>query len=183
MVYFGGYTEKQTSISNDSKFFKDAAALEKLFLPSEIHGTVENTVVDNSNTLKVPDNNPFKKRKCDEIQLVQVESIAEQVLVATDENLDILCFTPDNTPLESARKRRLSDIHSDQIAEQISGITEVEDSEILCINFESQGSVNSKPKKVTDGKRRGKTEKSKRSNSKSSENKNSSSILNFFPRV
>jgi hypothetical protein len=112
-------------------------------------------------------NNPFKKRKCDEIQLVQVQSIAEQVSVATDENFDILCLTPDNTPLEvldeSARKRRRSDIYSDQIADQISGITEVEDSDIMCINFESQGSVNSKPKKVIDGKRRGKTEKSKRS--------------------
>jgi hypothetical protein len=53
------------------------------------------------------------------------------------------------------------------MADQISGITEVEDSDIMCINFESQGSV-SKPKKVIDGKRRGKTEKSKRSNSKSS---------------
>jgi exonuclease-1 len=187
LVYFGGYTEKQISISNESKFLKDAAALEKLFLPSEIHGTVENTMVENSNTLKVPDNNPFKKRKCDEIQLVQVQSIAEQVSVATDENFDILCLTPDNTPLEvldeSARKRRRSDIYSDQIADQISGITEVEDSDIMCINFESQGSVNSKPKKVIDGKRRGKTEKSKRSNSKSSENKKSSSILNFFSRV
>jgi hypothetical protein len=57
-------------------------------------------MVENSNTLKVPDNNPFKKRKCDEIQLVQVQSIAEQVSVATDENFDILCLTPDNTPLE-----------------------------------------------------------------------------------
>jgi exonuclease-1 len=100
LVYFGGYTEKQISISNESKFLKDAAALEKLFLPSEIHGTVEKTMVENSNTLKVPDNNPFKKRKCDEIQLVQVESIAEQVSDATDENFDILCLTPDNTPLE-----------------------------------------------------------------------------------
>jgi exonuclease-1 len=167
---------------------KEAAALEKLTLPSEIHGTVENTMVENSNTLKVPDNNPFKKRKCDETQFVQIESIAEEVLVATDENLEILCLTtPDNTPLEvldkSARKRSLSDIHSDQIVEQVSGITEVEDSDILYINLESQGSVNSKPKKATDGKRRGKTEKSKRSNSKISENKKSSSILNFFSRV
>lgn len=89
---------------------KEAAALEKLTLPSEIHGTVENTMVENSNTLKVPDNNPFKKRKWDETRFVQIESIAEEVLVATDENLEILCLTtPDNTPLEvldkSARKK------------------------------------------------------------------------------
>jgi exonuclease-1 len=173
LVYFGGYTEMQTLVSNESKFLKEAVALDKLILPSEIHGTVENTMVENSNTLKFPDNNPFKKRKCDETQLVQIESIGEQVLVATVENLDILCLsTPDNTPLEvldkSARKRSLSDIHSDKIVEQVSGITEVEDLDILCINLESHGSVKSKPKKVTDGKGRGKTEKSKKSNGKSS---------------
>jgi hypothetical protein len=83
LVYFGGYTEMQTSVSNESKFLKEAVALDKLILPSEIHGTVENTMVENSNTLKFPDNNPFKKRKCDETQLVQIESIGEQVLVAT----------------------------------------------------------------------------------------------------
>lgn len=180
--------ENQISVSNESKYLKEATALEKLVVPSEILKTVEYSTVQNRNPLKVPDNNPFKKMKCDEIQLDQIESMTEEISVVTDvDNLDILCVTPYNsTPLEvldkSSRKRRLSDIHSDQIAEQVSEITEVEDSDILCINLESQESVSSKPKKVTDGKTRGKIEKSKRSNSKSSENKKNS-ILNFFSRI
>ena len=167
---------------------KEAAALEKLVMPLEIRKTVDSSMVKNRNPMKVPDNNPFKKMKCDEIQLDQIESMTEQVSVAIDvENFDVLCVTPySSTPLEvldkSSRKRRLSDICSDQTAEQVSGITEVEDPDILCINLESQESVNSKPIKATDGKRRGKTEKSMKSNSKSSENKKSS-ILNFFSRV
>ncbi|XP_050258721.1 exonuclease 1 isoform X1 [Quercus robur] len=179
--------EKQMSVSNEGKYLKEAAALEKLVMPLEIHKTVDSSMVQNRNPMKVPDNNPFKKMKCDEIQLDQVESMTEQVSVAIDvENFDVLCVTPySSTPLEvfdkSSRKRRLSDICSDQTAEQVSGITEVEDPDILCINLESQESVNSKPIKATDGKRRGKTEKSKKSNCKSSENKNS--ILNFFSRV
>lgn len=176
------------SVSNEGKYLKEAAALEKLVMPLEIHKTVDSSMVQNRNPMKVPDNNPFKKMKCDEIQLDQVESMTEQVSVAIDvENFDVLCVTPySSTPLEvldkSSRKRRLSDICSDQTAEQVSGITEVEDPDILCINLESQESVNSKPIKATDGKRRGKTEKSKKSNCKSSENKKSS-ILNFFSRV
>jgi exonuclease-1 len=187
-LYFDGFTENQISVSNESKYLKEATALEKLVVPSEILKTVEYSTVQNRNPLKVPDNNPFKKMKCDEIQLDQIESMTEEISVVTDvDNLDILCVTPYNsTPLEvldkSSRKRRLSDIHSDQIAEQVSEITEVEDSDILCINLESQESVSSKPKKVTDGKTRGKIEKSKRSNSKSSENKKNS-ILNFFSRI
>ncbi|KAK7844722.1 exonuclease 1 [Quercus suber] len=169
------------------KYLKEAAALEKLVMPLEIHKTVDSSMVQNRNPMKVPDNNPFKKMKFDEIQLDQIESMTEQVSVTIDvENFDVLCVTPySSTPLEvldkSSRKRRLSDICSDQTAEQVSGITEVEDPDIFCINLESQESVNSKPIKATDGKRTGKTEKSKKSNCKSSENKKSS-ILNFFSR-
>ncbi|KAG6672967.1 hypothetical protein I3843_16G087300 [Carya illinoinensis] len=178
-------SEKQMSVSNSSKYLKEAAALEKLIMPSEIHGTVEIPTVQNRNSLKVPDNNPFKKRKWDEIQLDPIESIT--VSFATDESLGILCVSPDNTPLKvldkSPRKRRLSDIQSDQTAGHVSGITDLGYSDTMCINLESQESVNSKPKRVTDGKRGGKTEKSKRGSSKSSENKKSNSILNFFSRV
>ncbi|XP_065634834.1 exonuclease 1 [Quercus suber] len=180
--------EKQMSVSNEGKYLKEAAALEKLVMPLEIHKTVDSSMVQNRNPMKVPDNNPFKKMKFDEIQLDQIESMTEQVSVTIDvENFDVLCVTPySSTPLEvldkSSRKRRLSDICSDQTAEQVSGITEVEDPDIFCINLESQESVNSKPIKATDGKRTGKTEKSKKSNCKSSENKKSS-ILNFFSRV
>ncbi|XP_040998489.1 exonuclease 1 [Juglans microcarpa x Juglans regia] len=180
-------SEKQRSVSNSSKYLKEAAALEKLILPSDIHGTVEIPTVQNRNSLKVPDNNPFKKRKWDEIQLDPIESITEQVSFATDESLGILCVTPDNTPLKvldkSPRKRRLSDIQSDQTAGHVSGITDLGYSDTMCINLESQESVNSKPKRVTDGKRREKIEKSKRGSSKSSENKKNNSILNFFSRV
>lgn len=176
--------EEPTSASNAYKILKEAEALEKLIQPSK---TVENTTVQSSNLVKVPDNNPFKKRKWEETHLDQIESITEQVSFATDGTLDILCLTPENTPFEvlgeSSRKRRLSDIHSDQIAEQVSGVTDVENSNILGIKSESQESVNSKPKKVTDRERRGKTEKSNRSSSKSTEDKKSRSILNFFSRL
>lgn len=111
-LHIDWFTEKQISDSNEGKYLKEAAALEKLVMPLEIRKTVDSSMVQNRNPMKVPDNNPFKKMKCGEIQLDQIESMTEQVSVAIDvENFDILCVTPySSTPLEvldkSSRKRR-----------------------------------------------------------------------------
>ncbi|KAL7192436.1 hypothetical protein ACSBR2_024300 [Camellia fascicularis] len=126
-----------------SKYLHEATVLEKLVCPLNARSTDENETAIDKIHLKVPDNNPFRKRKLVEVELDQCENVAEEV----------------------------------------SEVTQVENSEILCVTPESQESVDSKPIiKTSDGKMRAKNEKSKRRNCQSSENKKSS-ILNFFSRV
>ncbi|GMP32969.1 hypothetical protein CsSME_00006494 [Camellia sinensis var. sinensis] len=132
----------QKIVIEESKYLHESTVLEKLVCPLNARSTEENETAIDKIHLKVPDNNPFRKRKLVEVELDQCENVTEQV----------------------------------------SEVTEVENSEILCVTPESQESVDSKPIiKTSDGKMRAKNEKLKRRNCQSSENK--SSILNFFSRV
>lgn len=178
---------KEVSVSCERSYLNEDAALQKLLLPLKDHETIQ---VPDDIPLKVPNNNPFKKRKLDEKQLDQIKSNPKEVLVVTDiEKLDVLCITPDiilpKAPENNnSGKRKLHSNQLDQrqsISKEVSVITEVEDTN-LHVTTESQESVNSKPKKVSKGKARSKTEKKKTNNCMSSVNK-STSILNFFPRV
>ncbi|KAL5748814.1 hypothetical protein ACOSQ2_026111 [Xanthoceras sorbifolium] len=181
---------KQDTVSTGRKYFYEGAELQKLVLPLEIHETVKKTRVPEETQLKVPDNNPFKKRKLGEICLDQINSTTEEVLVVTeDEKSDLLCDNPDIILPEvsknsRSRKRKFNGSHFNQeesISKQVSVVTEVEDSNLDNV-MDSQESVNSKPKRVSKGKQRNKIEKEKTSNCKNSVNKNTS-ILNFFSRV
>ena len=87
----------------------------------------------------------------------------------------------------ASRKRKLEEMNLDQVesfSEEISWVTKKEKPDIMCVDFESQESVNSKAdSKITgQGKRKGKTEKINITTTKSSGAKKSS-ILNFFSRV
>ncbi|CAK9172928.1 unnamed protein product [Ilex paraguariensis] len=125
------------------KYMNEDVVLEKLIFPLNNETKEEKSRIPDKNLLKVPDNNPFKKRKLDEAHFDRTESVIEEVSV----------------------------------------VTKVDNSEIVCLTPKSQGSVESKPIEMTDGKGRRKSEKkSKRSNCHSSGNKKSS-ILNFFSRV
>lgn len=178
---------KEVPVSCERSYLNEDAALQKLLLPLNDHETIK---VPDDVPLKVPNNNPFKKRKLDEMQLDQIQSNSKEVLVVTDiEKLDVLCITPDiilpKAPENNnSGKRKLHSNQLDQrqsISKEVSVITEVEDTN-LYVTTESQESVNSKPKKISKGKARSKIEKKKTNNCMSSVNK-STSILNFFPRV
>lgn len=87
--------------------------------------------------LKIPDNNPFKRRKLDMDEKTQ------------------------------SSKSKQNEI--------ISMVTELESTQVLCIEIESQQSVNSKPRRSSNGN------ELEKNNSKGLEIKNT--ILNFFSRV
>ncbi|TXG50831.1 hypothetical protein EZV62_023355 [Acer yangbiense] len=156
----------------------------------EIDETVKKTRVPKETQLKVPDNNPFKKRKLGEICLGSIKSTSEEILVVDeDEKSDLLCVNPDIILPEvfknsRSRKRKLNGSQLDQgesISNQVSVVIETEDSKSEKA-LESQESVNSKPKRVSKGKERKTIEKKKTSNCKNSVNKNTS-ILNLFSLV
>ncbi|OMO83933.1 XPG/Rad2 endonuclease [Corchorus olitorius] len=179
-------TMKQGTVSTERKYFPDAG-LEKLAFPVKTHSAKENVVLEDI-TLKVPNNNPFKRRKVDEMHITKANDMTELVsLKGEDENSEILCVFPDNSQFTfpenismSERKLEMSK-QIESLAEEISVVTEVQSSETLCINMGSQESVSSKPKGVFSGRGRGKSEMLKRSKTLNSEPKNS--ILNFFARV
>lgn len=157
-----GIVTKQDTAVSERKYTNEALALQKLILPQEIHTRTENKMVPDDISVKIP-KNPFM----------------------------ILYSPPDSSPNDLSnnlsKKRKLNeneiDLHQrESIDEQASGITEVGNSDVLYVTKESQESVNSKPRKISNGKSRAKSDKSKRSNSRSAENKQNT-ILNFFSRV
>ncbi|OMO97225.1 hypothetical protein CCACVL1_04623 [Corchorus capsularis] len=179
-------TMKQGTVSTERKYFPDAG-LEKLAFPVKSHSAKENVVLEDI-TLKVPNNNPFKRRKVDEMHITKANDMTELVsLKGEDENSEILCVFPDNSQLTSPENISMSERklemskQIESIAEEISVVTEVQNSETLCINMGSQESVSSKPKGVFSGRGRGKSEMLKRSKTLNTEPKNS--ILNFFARA
>lgn len=133
---------EQRPVMEETKYLNEAVALQKTMFPSEVHSIRLNKITQDETPLKIPDNNPFKKRKHSEIYLDHISSITEQISMVTD----------------------------------------VDNSDIMCVTLESQESLDSKPKRVADRKLSTKKEKLKRSDCKSSESKGNS-ILNFFSRV
>ncbi|KAE9586074.1 putative exodeoxyribonuclease I [Lupinus albus] len=175
---------KQELVSDKDKYSDEALALQKLIMPLR---TIENTILTDDTPLKFPNNNPFKLRKTEEISLVETENTMENVsFVNSIEYID-LCLSPDRFEEEGSeifsRKRKFEEICSDQLQtsdEQISGVTEVENSDILCL---TQGSVSSKTMKSANLKGKDESKKiSKRSKFKKAVSSNGT-ILNFFSRV
>ncbi|KAA3455745.1 exonuclease 1 [Gossypium australe] len=177
MVFSSHKTGEKRKTGN--KYFKDAG-LEKLAFPVKTRLKNENMVLEET-PLKVPNNNPFKKRKFDEMTEL-VSSKGE------DEKLEMSCVFPDDSQLTFPDNSSLSDAGKleisnqiDSLAERISMVREVECCETLCINMGSQESVSSKPNRVYSERKRGQNVKLKSSNCNRSGTKNT--ILNFFARV
>ncbi|KAJ4832333.1 hypothetical protein Tsubulata_027815 [Turnera subulata] len=190
-----GMEGKEDPVSSERKFIKEALALKKLVSPQKVKKTKKVAIPSNLQ-LKVP-NNPFRIRKVEEICLEQNEDTSDQIVVVIDdEKQDELCITPyesscltpDNIMPKHlddciSKRRKLDKDHLEQsrITEEASMVTEVGDSDILYVTNESQESVNSKPKKISEGKGKRKDEKQKRNNGTTMNNKNT--ILSFFSRV
>ncbi|XP_057951801.1 exonuclease 1 isoform X2 [Malania oleifera] len=99
--------------AGERKYLSEAVALAQMVLPLEGYGQVGTTRVTNGTPLKVPDNNPFRKRKLVEVQVDQTQSITEQVSGVTKvESLHNSCMslnsqeTVDSTPKRSNGKER-----------------------------------------------------------------------------
>ncbi|PON62149.1 XPG/Rad2 endonuclease [Parasponia andersonii] len=180
--------KKQNTVANETKYTNKVEALQKLVVPSKIHERMETTAVITNSPLKVPNNNPFKRQKSDQTHSNQR---MDQVLDATHaevfDNPTISTDIPGS--VIASRKRKLEETNL-CISEQVSGVTQEENSEVLCVVSESQESVKSKvnkmsgiiKNKISGGKSKGETGKVKSSNSNNSGIKKSS-ILNFFCRV
>ncbi|KAF3437202.1 hypothetical protein FNV43_RR19955 [Rhamnella rubrinervis] len=179
--------KKQEPVPKKAKYVNEVGTLEKLIEPSVvIRETEETTIVERNSPLKVPDNNPFKRIKLDEMPSFQM--VESQVSVVTEiESLDtFLCVSPDSLTLEVpdeefSWKGKPSGVvlcETKRISEVASGVTQEENLDVLRLTSQSQESVNSKPI-VSGGKRK---LKKKSEQLKSLETKNSS-ILNFFSRV
>ncbi|KAK8686717.1 hypothetical protein V6N13_125737 [Hibiscus sabdariffa] len=173
----GTMSLKQVAVSTESKYFQDNG-LEKLAFPVRTRAKKEDAVLEET-PLNVPNNNPFKKRKLEDMSKL-VSSKGE------DEKLEMSCVFHDNSPLTFSENNCLSDEkleisnQIESIAEQISAVTEVECVETIDMGSQESVSSDSRPKRVFSG-RRGQNDKLNRSNRNSSEPKNS--ILNFFARV
>lgn len=186
-------TENQNTVSNKAKCTKKVEALEKLVVSSPIHETIETTVVITNSPLKIPDNNPFKRKRLDQTHSNQRrDQVSEATHVEVSNSSSTI--STDNVSHEVpesfvvSRKRKLEETTL-CISEQVSGVTQEENSEVLRLVSESQESVKSKVNKVigitknkiSGGKRKGET--GKLSSSSNSSNTKKTTILNFFSRV
>ncbi|KAF7123064.1 hypothetical protein RHSIM_Rhsim12G0139800 [Rhododendron simsii] len=163
LLYFAVMGKK--AMVEKSNYFNEATELEKLVCPLKTPFTEENKASSDKIPLKVPENNTFRKRKYAEVQLDELEIVAEQVSVVTElERSGISFVTPESQQSVDSKPIRASDR-----------------SEISFMTPESHQSVDSKPLRASDGKKV-KNEKLKRSNCQDLESKKSS-ILNFFSRV
>ncbi|XP_021909370.1 exonuclease 1 isoform X2 [Carica papaya] len=183
------YRIKEDPVLTKTKYLKEDSGFNKLISPADTHQAMEASEIPHDIQLKVPNNNPFKKRKLDEIRLKQTNDEGEEMSVVTENSkMDVFCSPPEDTLKfscnNSFQNEKENEIHFNQtdcVNEKISVVTEVESSDILFVNWGSQESVNSKSRKVSSWKARGKSEKLK-SICKNSERRNGS-ILNFFSRV
>ncbi|KAL1318425.1 exonuclease 1 [Arachis ipaensis] len=182
---------REELISDKERHSVEELALEKLIMPLETNETIEKTIIFDDTPLKVPNNNPFKIMKTEETSFsVQTDNKTtfEKVSIASNEEYIDLCTPPDSFEEEKesqnlSRKREFQNICSD---EPVSGVTQEElDSDVVCLNVESQGSVNSKTsmKNGSGSKGRcGREKQSKRGKFKQALTGNRT-ILSFFSRV
>ncbi|KAM7267889.1 hypothetical protein ACFE04_010055 [Oxalis oulophora] len=154
--------KEQDHVLTETRTSEGTVKLEKLVLPFVTH----QSVVSDEVPAKTPNNNPFKRIKLEEMSLHQILRTKEEINDLTDhEELDVLCMTPNNNPFkvstkESSRKRGLEKISpksEDNKTEVVSVVTEVANSDVVCVPGESQESVNSeqKSKSVTNKKGKG----------------------------
>lgn len=101
---------EQRPVIEETKYLNEAVALQKIMFPSEVHGMLENKITQDETPLEIPDNNPFKKRKLNEIYLDQIPSITEQISVVVDvDNSDIMCVTLESQESVDSKPNKVAD--------------------------------------------------------------------------
>ncbi|XP_030492807.2 exonuclease 1 [Cannabis sativa] len=197
-------TENHNKVLNERNCTNKIEALQKLVVPSS---TIQETLVTTSTTmeitksplkLKVPNNNPFKRKNLDQTQThsnqrkyqnsdsTHVEDVEVSTMISCDDKLSLSEEVVES--VVACRKRKLEETTPCCviISEEISGVTQVENSEV----FESQESVKLKinnnsgmKNKMSVGKKKGGAIKTLKNSSSNSLDSKKSSILNFFSRV
>ncbi|CAJ1952050.1 unnamed protein product [Sphenostylis stenocarpa] len=145
-----------TRVSDEDKYSNEALPLEKLIMPLGTIGTEEKIIIPLNTPLKVPDNNPFRIRKNEET------CQRKEIFVASSMECTDLCMSPDNFQEEGSdenlsRKRKFQNIFSDKVEatdELVSGVTEAEKSDVVCMTMDSPESVSSETKRIADLKGR-----------------------------
>ncbi|MED6194867.1 hypothetical protein PIB30_032523 [Stylosanthes scabra] len=182
---------KEEFVSDIEKHSGEELALEKLIMPLETNEALEKTIISDDTPLKVPNNNPFKIMRTEETSFsVQTDdkTTSEKVSVASNVEYIDLCTPPDSFEEEKEsqnlpRKRKFQNICSDK---PVSGVTQEEpDSDVICLNVESQGSVNSKTSKKNGAGLKGRcgSEKQSKKGKFKQALAGNRTILNFFSRV
>jgi exonuclease-1 len=197
LVYLHFSLSAVTRLSDKDKYSNEASALQKLIMPLKTNETTKKTITCDKTPLKVPNNNPFRIRKHEAEEEVEVEeklnffqkdeTVEEISIVSSVEYIDLDDYMSPNNIQEKgsnnlSRKRKFENICLDKVEasdEQVSGVTEVENCDALCLNMESQESVKSK---IRNNDLKGSEKKSKISNSQK-KGSNIRTILNFFSRV
>ncbi|KAJ4973711.1 hypothetical protein NE237_006885 [Protea cynaroides] len=167
---------EQKTTSDKSNHLKEAAALEKLIAPSELHQKVEEIVEKR----EFPDNNPFKKRKVADFHFEQMETTTEPASGVTDaEESDNIAGRRKffQNPFKKIKHDFQLEQTRETATEPVSVLIDVDELGEMSGTPESQKSVKSKPMTEVNKRRL----KSKIS-CKSSERSNNS-ILNFFTRL
>ncbi|PNY10591.1 exonuclease 1-like protein [Trifolium pratense] len=194
-----GQFRKITTLSDKDKYSNEASALQKLIMPLKTNETIKKTITCDKTPLKVPDNNPFRIRKHveeeeeEKLNFFQKDETVEEIsIVSSVEEISIDLddyMSPNNIQEKGSnnlsRKRKFENVCLDKVEasdEQVSGVTEVENCDALCLNMESQESVKSKIRNNDLKGSGGSEKKSKISNSKK-KGSNIRTILNFFSRV
>jgi exonuclease-1 len=197
LVYLHFSLSAVTRLSDKDKYSNEASALQKLIMPLKTNETTKKTITCDKTPLKVPNNNPFRIRKHEAEEEVEVEeklnffqkdeTVEEISIVNSVEYIDLDDYMSPNNIQEKgcnnlSRKRKFENVCLDKVEasdEQVSGVTEVEYCDALCLNMESQESVKSK---IRNNDLKGSEKKSKISNSQK-KGSNIRTILNFFSRV
>jgi exonuclease-1 len=195
LVYLHFSLSAVTRLSDKDKYSNEASALQKLIMPLKTNETTKKTITCDKTPLKVPNNNPFRIRKHEAEEEVEVEeklnffqkdeTVEEISIVNSVEYIDLDDYMSPNNIQEKgsnnlSRKRKFENICLDKVEasdEQVSGVTEVEYCDALCLNMESQESVKSK---IRNNDLKGSGGSEKKSKKKGS---NIRTILNFFSRV
>ncbi|GLT37436.1 hypothetical protein SLA2020_117540 [Shorea laevis] len=114
----------QDPVSTGRKHFNDAG-LERLILSAKVKETKESATVFEDTPLNIPNNNPFKKRKLDELDITGIKDVTEQ---ASDKNnneqFEIFCVSPDKAQLSKRKQNEISFSQGECFSEQISLVTE-----------------------------------------------------------
>lgn len=86
----------QIPVLDEKKHLAEAIALQKLLSPSNAGVVEEDKKANPNEVLKVPDNNPFRKRYFAEVEPDEMESVTEQVSVVTEVQSSEVFTTPDS---------------------------------------------------------------------------------------
>ncbi|KAF9623449.1 hypothetical protein IFM89_003033 [Coptis chinensis] len=156
----------------EKKYLNEAFALQKLVVPQPLHKC--HKTVDKKD---FPDNNPFKKRKLNDVCLDEGQSVTEQISVVTNvKNSDeFLCLLRESQESVSSKPIiNITEVSDDQLSDEIPCTTPEPH---LTVNLKSTKKKN--VRKVIEKKE----SKLKQRNTRKTTESTKGSILEFFTRL